>query len=55
MATRRITADLLKEACIYYLLKRGYSCFTELGLNSWGKLRADVIGLNLRAELVLFA
>lgn len=54
MASRRTTADLLKEACISYLLKRGYSCFTELGLNSWGKLRADVIGMNLRADLVIF-
>lgn len=54
MATRRITAGLLKESCVSYLIKRGYSCATELGLNSWGKFRADVIGMNLRADLVIF-
>lgn len=56
MATisRRTVADTLKEAGVSYLIKKGYSCFLELGLNSWGKLRGDVIGMNLKADIVMF-
>jgi hypothetical protein len=51
---RRQVADVLKAAACSYALKKGYSCFTELGLNSWGKLRGDVICLNLRCHILLF-
>jgi hypothetical protein len=53
MATRRDVANTLKEAGVSYMLKKGYSCFVELGLNSWGKLRGDVVCLNLRADIVI--
>ena len=51
--TNRELADALKRAAMSYLLKKGYSCFEELGLVSWGKRRADVIALNLKAHVVL--
>ena len=53
-SSRRTVADLLKLASISYLLKGGFSCHCELGLNSWGKLRADVIAVNLRSHLVVY-
>lgn len=46
-------ADTLKASAVSYFLKAGYSCFTELGVNSWGKLRADMLGVNLRQRLVI--
>ena len=52
--TRREIAHLLKDASISYLLKKGYSCFTELGLTSWGKMRGDVVAINLRSHILLF-
>lgn len=52
--SRREVADVLKAASTSYALKKGYSCFTELGLNSWGKLRADVLALNLKCHILLF-
>lgn len=53
MGTRKEIADILKQAATSYLLKKGFSCFHELGLNSWGKKRGDVVALNLRAEIVI--
>ena len=49
--SRRTVADVLKLASHSYLLKKGFSCHSELGLNSWGKLRADVLAINLRSHL----
>lgn len=46
-------ADSLKDAATSYFLKKGYACFTEIGVNSWGKLRADVLCLNLRCHIIL--
>jgi hypothetical protein len=46
-------ANALKEATTSYFLKKGYSCFLELGLNSWGKLRGDVLAINLRGHIVI--
>jgi hypothetical protein len=51
--SRREIADILKEATISYFLKKGFSCFVELGLNSWGKLRGDVVAVNLKSQLVV--
>lgn len=47
------TADSLKTAAMSYFLKKGYACFSEIGVNSWGKLRADVLCLNLKCHIVL--
>lgn len=47
------TADTLKASAVSYFLKGGYSCFLELGVNSWGNLRADMLGVNLRRRIVI--
>lgn len=36
-----------------YLLKKGFSSHAEVGLTSWGKLRADVLAVNLKGHLWL--
>lgn len=46
-------ADSLKAASHSYFLKKGYACFSEIGVNSWGKLRADILCLNLRCHIIL--
>lgn len=51
--SRLLIAKALKRATVSYFLKKGYSCFEELGLNSWGKLRGDVVCINLKGEIIL--
>jgi hypothetical protein len=46
-------AQVLKVATTGWLLKQGYSSHLELGLVSWGKLRADVLAVNLKATIIL--
>src|SRR5438067_13574411 len=53
MSRNTSIADGLKEAAMSYFLKKGYACFAELGVNSWGKLRADVLCLNLKCHIIL--
>ena len=46
-------AEVLKVATTGWLLKQGYSSHLELGLVSWGKLRADVVAVNLKTHIIL--
>lgn len=50
---RRDTTSKLIEASVSYLLRKRYSCHIELGLTSWGKLRGDVVAVNLKAEIII--
>lgn len=50
---RKQTTALLTQAAQSYWLKRGFSCFTEIGLVSWGKLRADFVALSLKSDIVI--
>ena len=50
---RAETAMALKKACAFMFFKYGYSMTFELGLKSWGKRRADVIGNKVSGDLVL--
>lgn len=50
---RKTVAGTLKAASFSYLAHKGFSCHTELGLNSWGKLRADVLAVNLKSHIYL--
>ena len=43
----------LKEAAAGYWLKKGYSCYLEIAVMPWGKMRADMLGLNMKADLVM--
>jgi hypothetical protein len=50
--SRKDTCEKLKQAAISYFLNLRYSCFTELGLNSRGKLRGDVVSINLKGKKI---
>lgn len=51
--TRRELANALKDAAESYFSYKRYSCFQELSVLPWGRLRADLLALNLRAHIVL--
>jgi hypothetical protein len=51
--SRKITADALKKAAKYYLLSKGFSCYEELGLCPRGRLRGDIVAVNLKAHIVV--
>ena len=51
--SRKFVADSLKKAGFGYFLKIGFSCFEELGVCAWGKLRADILAVNLKSEVVI--
>ncbi len=46
-------AATLKDATVSYWSHKRFSCFTEIAVNRWGKLRADVLAVNLRGHVVL--
>jgi len=52
-ASRKTVASLLKTATHSYLLRSGFSCLEELGIEAWGKRRADIIAVNLKSVLVI--
>lgn len=51
--SRSHVTTALKEASTSYWLKKGYSCYLEIAVMPWGKMRADMLGLNMKADLVL--
>lgn len=52
-STRKEVADALKRAAAFLFLRYGYSCSFELGLESWGSRRADVIGSKISGQVVI--
>lgn len=52
MTRSEITA-LLKDATLSYWAHKRYSCFNEIAVNRWGKLRADVLAVSMKGEVVL--
>ncbi len=50
---RTEAAAALKKASSMMFFKYGYSMTFELGLKSWGRRRADVIGCKIKGDLVL--
>lgn len=52
-STRKEVADALKRAAAFLFFKYGYSCSFELGLESWGSRRADVIGSKISGAIVI--
>ena len=53
MARGKIT-EALRSASVSYLVDKGFSVHTELGLCRRGRLRADVIAVNLKGTVVVF-
>lgn len=53
MVTRKEIADALKVAAANLFFKSRYSCTYELGLESWGAIRADVVAVKLSGHIVI--
>lgn len=51
--TRKQKADTLKKAGVGWAIKYGLAVFEEVGLCSWGTLRADLLCLSFREKLTL--
>ena len=52
--TRKEMKELLVEATLDYATKMRQGAYVELGLNHWGKRRADVLAVTLRPNIVLY-
>lgn len=53
MVDRRKTTKRLTNAGIWYWIRKGYSCHKEIGVVKRGRLRADLLCLNMRQEIVV--
>lgn len=53
VSVRKSVTTALTLAAQSYWLHKGFSCFTEIGLESWGRLRADFVALSLSADIVI--
>lgn len=51
--SRRQIAEALKTAAAYHFLRYGYSITFELGIQSWGRRRVDVVGNRIGGDLVI--
>ena len=51
--TRKTRAELIRHEVTKYLTGRGMSCHYEVGLNSRGKLRADILALNYKRHMTV--
>lgn len=52
MLSARERTDALTRAAVGYLVKKTYSVHVECGVLRWGRRRADILGLNMRRDLV---
>jgi Holliday junction resolvase len=46
-------AKIIRHEVTKYLSSKGYSCHYEVGLNKWGKLRADIFAFNYKREVIV--
>jgi hypothetical protein len=53
MATRGTVTEVLTKAGIMHFVKLRYGVYKEIGLNRRGKLRADILAINYKKELVV--
>lgn len=52
MSRKEITAKLT-EAATHYFVKKMYSVHREIGLKNGGHLRADLLALNMKKQLII--
>lgn len=50
---RKFIAESLKQAAAFHFFRYGYSVSFELGIQSWGRRRVDVIGSKISGDLVI--
>lgn len=53
MSNRRATTKKLTNASIWYWIKKRYSCYKEISVTRRGRLRADILCLNMKQELII--
>ena len=53
MTDRKHKAKLIRHEVSKYLSKKGLSCHYEVGVNRWGKLRADVFAFNYKRNVTI--
>lgn len=51
--SKRTIVDALKVAAISYFAHLRYSCHFEIGIQAWGRRRADMLAVNMKSEVVL--
>lgn len=52
MTRKNVTKGLIRAATSY-LLRLGFSCTTEIGIQRNGRRKVDVLALNLRSDIVI--
>lgn len=52
-SSRKDATIKLTQACMNYWHAKSYSSHSEVGLESWGKIRADVMSFNLKGDMIL--
>lgn len=50
--SRKHVTKTLTRAAVYYLSHKRFSCHIELGVESWGKKRLDILALNTKGHLI---
>jgi hypothetical protein len=53
MTDRKDKSKIIRHEVSKYLSKKGLSCHYEVGLNRWGKLRADVLAFNYKRHITI--
>lgn len=53
MATRLEKAKTIRKEVTKFLTRKGLSCHYEVGLNKWGKLRADILSFNYKDKMIV--
>ncbi len=48
-----MTADQIKNAIVTYFGRKLYAVAAEIGCDAWGKMRADVMAINTRGEVII--
>jgi hypothetical protein len=53
MSIRKHKTETLTKAAMHYFVKKNYGVSIEIAVKEWGKLRADIVALNKKAEIVI--
>lgn len=51
--TRRTTTTTLTKSVTGYFVHKTFSVYQEIGLNKWGRHRADVVAINHKSDIII--
>lgn len=51
--SRGAVTTILTAAAIDYFIEKRYGVYQEIGVNKWGKLRADVFAINMKGHVII--